>query len=269
MEDKEAIKPVQQGGTEQEPPREQKPEINASEKKDYFEIAYTSVLGFLCAILVFVAILFAIAGIGYLIKQGYNRWFCTDRMVKVGEKGYYYNAEKGAFYKIYPNRCALEGCKDLVFYEGDTIGVVQANRNQYRYINLNTLTFINEKSYYRADLFRDGRAVALSGDTLYVIAIDGHIVSSELSNWVYSEIEEITYYDRSEIDGLIYYNEISTGVYKYRDVYNRYGLMSSDFKRLTPALYTDIVAKSKDIFFCEYLDSSLGILIDKYGKIVK
>lgn len=47
------------------------------------------------------------------------------------------------------------------------------------------------------------------------------------------------------------------------------GLMSSDFKKLTPTLFTDITAKSKDVFFCEYIDSGMGVLIDWEGYMVK
>ena len=269
MKDQETIKPVQQEGAEQEPPREQKPETKNSDEKNYFEIAYTSVLGFCCALLAFVVILLAIAGIGYLIDKGYNRWFSTDGMIEVGECGYYYDIRRGAFYKIHPNRCVLKGCKDLEFNEGDTIGVVRVRKNQYRYINLNTLTFINTEHYFRADLFREGRAIAVANDTLYIIAPDGQIISSEPSSWVYSYMEEITFSDWSDREDGSYYNEIATGVYMYRDINYRYGLMSADFRRLTPAVYSDITAESKDVFFCEYMESGLGVLIDRNGKILK
>ena len=219
MEDQETIKPVQQEGAEQEPPKEQKPETKVSEEKNYFEIAYTSVLGFCCALLAFAAILLAIAGVGYLIKKGYNRWFCTDGMVEVGECGYYYDIRRGSFYMIHPNRCILRGCRDLEVNEGDTIGVVRVRKNQYRYINLNTLTFLNTKHYYRADLFRDGRAIAVANDTLYVIDSEGQTISSELADWVYSYMEEITFTDWADKDDGSYYDEIATGVYKYRDIH--------------------------------------------------
>lgn len=269
MEDQETNKPVQQEGADQEPPREQNPETKVSKEKDYFEIVYSSVLGFLCALLVFVAILFAIAGIVNLFDKGYERWLSSDGMVEVGECGYYYNTGRCAFYKIHPNRCILKGCKDLEFNEGDTIGVVRICENQYRYINLNTLTFLDTRHYFRADLFRNGRAMAIADDTLYVISPEGKIISSEAAGWVYSYVEEITFSDWSDREDGSYYNEIATGVYEYRDIHFRYGLMSADFKRLTPAIYSNITAESKDVFFCEYLDSGLGVLIDRNGKILK
>ena len=269
MEDQETTKPVQQEGAEQEPPKEQKHETKASDEKNYFEIVYTSVLGFCCALLAFAVIILAIAGVGYLIDKGYKRWFSIDGMVEVGECGYYYDVRRGAFYKVHPNRCIIKGCKELEFNEGDTIGVVRVRKNQYRYINLNTLTFINTEHYFRAELFREGRAIAVANDTLYIIATDGQIISSEPSSWVYSYMEGITFSDWSDREDGSYYNEIATGVYKYRDINYRYGLMSADFRRLTPAVYSDITAESKDVFFCEYMDSGLGVLIDRNGKILK
>ncbi len=269
MEDQKTTKPVQQEGAEQEPPKEQKPETKASGEKNYFEIVYTSVLGFCCALLAFAAIILAIAGVGYLIDKGYNRWFSTDGMVEVGECGYYYDIKRSAFYKIHPNRCMLKDCKDLEYNEGDTIGVVRIRENQYRYINLNTLTFLDTRHYFRADLFRNGRAMAVADDTLYVISPEGKIISSEAAGWVYSYVEEITFSDWSDREDGSYYNEIATGVYEYRDIHFRYGLMSADFKRLTPAIYSNITAESKDVFFCEYLDSGLGVLVDRNGKILK
>mgnify|MGYP006988901925 CR=1 FL=1 len=242
---------------------------NISDKKDWFDIIYNSVLGFLCALLVFVAILFAIAGIVYLFDKGYERWLSSDGMVEVGECGYYYNTRRCAFYKIHPNRCILKGCKDLEFNEGDTIGVVRICENQYRYINLNTLTLLDTRHYFRADLFRNGRAMAVADDTLYVISPEGKIISSEAAGWVYSYVEEITFSDWSDREDGSYYNEIATGVYEYRDIHFHYGLMSADFKRLTPAIYSNITAESKDVFFCEYLDSGLGVLVDRNGKILK
>ncbi len=211
-----------------------------------------------------------IAGLGYWGYQGYHRWFSTKDMVAVGTNGYYYDLKNECFIKPIPNRRVLKGCSELNFTSSDTIGVVCVSTNKYRYVNLNTLTFINEMEYYKADLFKDGKAIALANDTLYIISTDGKIVSAEYADWVYSLIEEIEYTkEESDSDGFTFYRGVPSGVYMYRDSHFNYGLMSANFVRLTKPVFSSITAQSKDVFFCEYLDSGLGALIDRNGNIIK
>lgn len=269
MEDQETNKPVQQEGADQEPPREQTPEAKLSKEKDYFEIVYSSVLGFLCALLVFVAILFAIAGIVYLLDKGYDRWLSTEGMICVGENGYMYDRGHNCFVKPYPNRRVLQGCEWLIHDDMDSVGIVRM-KNQYRYINLNDLTFLNSQLYTKAEIFHNGRALAIAYDTLYTLSSDGSVITAEPSTWVYASIEEIMYIgEREDEDGGTFYSEIPTGLLRYEDTNHNYGLMSANFTRLTEPLYSDITAQSTEVFFCEYLNSGLGILIDKNGQIIK
>lgn len=240
-----------------------------SNEKNWFEIVYNSVLGFFAAIAVILFSLFLLAGLGYWCYEGYCRWFSTEGMYEVGDNGYYYDMEHQCFVKPMPNRCVLEGCINLESNE-DSIGVACFGKNDYRYINLNTLSFLNDHSYYRAELFRDGRALALAKDTLYVISTDGKTIKEESSTWIYSSIEEITYSQYQEdSDGYGYYKEISTGMYVYEDAYHHYGLMSNGFVKLTEPIFSDITARSEEVFFAEYIDSGLGILINKKGQILK
>lgn len=274
MEDQETIKPVQQEGAEQEQTleqnSEQEPQTNVAGEKNYFDIAYSSVLGFLCAILIFVLILFSIAGLGYWVYKGYVRWFSTEGMVEVGCNGYYFDAEHECFVKPMPNRRVLEGCQYLEHNGLDSIGIVRLDNNYLKYVNLNTLTFLNSKQYDRAELFHNGKAMAITEDSVYHISTDGKTICAESSLWVYASIEELNYEQiEPDEDGLYYAKEEPTGLLVYQDAHHNYGLMSADFVRLTPAIYSEITAESKDVYFCEYLDSGLGVLIDRNGKILK
>lgn len=266
MVDQEIDKPVQQEGAEQEP----QTNSTVANEKNYFDIVYSSVLGFLCAIAIFVLILFSIAGLGYWAYEGYIWWFSTEGMVEVGSNGYYYDAEHECFVKPMPNRRVLEGCQYLEYNGRDSIGIVRLDNDNFKYVNLNTLTFLNSKQYDRAELFRDGKAMAIAEDSIYHISIDGNTISAESSMWVYASIEELNYeVITPDEDGYYYTKEEPTGLLVYQDAHRNYGLMSADFVRLTPALYSVITAESKDVYFCEYLDSGLGVLIDRNGKILK
>ena len=266
MEDQETAKPVQQEGSEQEPQNNP----NVANEKNYFDIAYSSVLGFLCAISIFVLILFSIAGLGYWAYEGYIRWFSTEGMVEVGSNGYYFDAEHECFVKPKPNRRVLQGCQYLEHNAHDSIGIVRMENNYFKYVNLNSLTFLNSRQYYKAELFRDGQAMAIAEDSIYHISTDGKTICAESSMWVYASIEELKYEEiESDEDGYYYTKEAPTGLLVYQDAHHNYGLMSADFVRLTPAIYSEITAESKDVYFCEYLDSGLGVLVDRNGKILK
>ena len=245
------------------------PKSNTSSQTNWFQVVYTSVLGFLAAIAVAAVILFLLSGVVYWCYEGYCRWFSTDNLEAVGPHGNYYDLTHHCFVKPYPNRRVLEGCYSLDYEDGDSIGVVCVGANKYRYVNLNNLTFLNDHIYYSAALFHDGRAFALSRDTLFVLSCDGETIKEESSSWIYRSVEEIQLPDFYEDAEDEFYREIPTGVFTYGDAYGNYGLMSSDFVKLTEPLFSNITAKSKDVFFCEYLDSGFCILVDRNGKIIK
>lgn len=243
---------------------------DSTSEKDWFKIVKDSVFGFFYGLVGSILGIFMFLGFIYWIWIGYNRWFNTDGFIEVGERGYCYDLDNNCFVKPIPNRRVVKGCLDIDYRLGDTIGVVHVGEDEYRYINFNTLSFINDKKYFRADVFRNGVAIALGNDTIYHISTTGKTISSEPSAWIYASVEEISYLEEDvDSDGDIIYEEIATGLYKYEDVNGKYGLMSPDFVRLTQPLFSDITAKSKDYFFCEYLDSSLGIIIDKNGQVIK
>ncbi len=243
---------------------------NPSAEKSWFDIVYDSVWGFICAIAQLIGGVLLFYCIYYGIKSGYECWFDTDDLVEVGECGYYYDFENDCFVKPMPNRRVLDGCVSLKCEDGDTIGIVLLRNGMYRYVDLNNLTFINDQSYEYANSFRNGVAIALSNDTIYHISTDGKILSSEPSTWIYGSVEEIDYLQKEiDCDGDAFTERIPTGVFMYEDVNGNYGLMSPDFVRLTPALYSDITAKSKDVFFCEYFGSKMGCLIDRNGNYLK
>lgn len=249
-----------------------KPEMENMEErtKDWFDIAKDATFGF------FFAVAWIILGITALYCAyswtliGYDWWFGSDGFIEVGERGYYYDSVNDCFVKPRPNRRVLKDCLSLKHENGDSIGIVQVRKGIYRYVNLNTLSFINKQSYEHADLFRNGVAIALANDTIYHISADGKTLSAEPSTWIYGSVEEITYLeDVGESDEDAFTEEVSTGLFMYEDTNGNFGLMTSDFVRLTPALYSDITAKSKEVFFCEYFDSGLGVLIDKSGNYIK
>ena len=59
-----------------------------------------------------------------------------------------------------------------------------------------------------------------------------------------------------------------TGLYSY-NVYNTYGLMGQDGKPITPVLYDNITAISKDLFLCILKDSYSSVIIDRKGNVVR
>ena len=238
--------------------------------KDWFEIVKSVVLGFFFALAEGAMSALILMGIGYLLISGFNRWLSTDGFIEVGEHGYYYDPENDCFIKPMPNRQVLKGCYSFKCEDGDTIGIVKTHKGKYRYVNVNNLTFINDQFYDCAGLFENGVAMAMANDTIYHISTDGKALSSEPSTWIYASISEINFFtyniDSDDDD----FREIKpTGIFMYEDVNGNYGLMSSDFVRLTPALYSSIEAKSKEVFFCEYFDSGIGCLIDKDGNHIK
>ena len=254
---------------EQAPEPVKKEPSNPSNEKNWFEIVYTSVLGFFAAIAVVLISLFLLAGLGYWCYEGYCRWFSTEGMYEVGNNGYYYDLEHQCFVKPMPNRRVLEGCRSLESND-DTIGVVCFGENDYRYLNLNSLSFLSDKVFTKAELFHKGKALALANDTLYHLSSDGTLCIAEPSTWVYASIEEIMYIsEKEDEDGNTFYSEESTGLLRYEDSNRNYGLMSADFTRLTEPLFSSISAQSKEVFFCEYLNSGLGVLINKNGQIIK
>lgn len=237
---------------------------------DWYDCVKSAILGGFVALAEVAFGVLMLLGIFYLLTVGYNRWFSTDGLIEVGERGYYYDPANDCFVKPMPNRRVLEGCLSLKYEDGDTIGIVLVRNGKYRYVNLNNLTFINEQSYEYADLFRNDVAIALANDTIYHISTEGKILSSEPSTWIYGSVEEITYMQKEiDSDGVVIIEEIPTGVFMYENKNGNYGLMSSDYVRLTPALYSKISAKSKDVFFCEYFESKMGCLIDKNGNYIK
>lgn len=243
---------------------------NLPSEKNYFYIVYSSILAFFCiSAQIFVGLLI-LYGICYGVKSGYNRWLSTDGFLEVGENGYCYDPRNECLVKPMPNRRIIKGCIDIEYRTGDTIGVVQVGENEYRYVNLNTLSFINDKKFFRADVFRNGTAMALANDTIYHISTTGEPVSTEPSERVYGSVEEITFpQEETDNDGYRFTKEVQTGLYRYDDVNGNCGLMSNEFVPLTKPLYSDITAISKGVFFCEYLESGLGVLIDKEGQIIK
>ena len=244
-------------------------ELRDGTDKNWFEIANSAVLGFFVAIGEVLLGILIIIGLGYWIKEGYDKWFNMDGLVEVGECGFYYDAPNECFVKPRPHRRFLKGCLSLNFMKGDTIGVAQFESGEYRYINLNSASYINNKYYNIADRFRYGTALAIADDTIYRIAPNGNVISAEPSTWIYGSVVEINYMqEETDDDGESNYIEVNTGLYMYEDSNHNYGLMSSDFVRLTPPLFTDITPKSPEVFFCEYMDSGLGVLIDKNGQIV-
>lgn len=59
-----------------------------------------------------------------------------------------------------------------------------------------------------------------------------------------------------------------TGLYSY-SVYNSYGLMGQNGKPITPVLYDNITAISKDLFLCTLKDSYSSVIIDRKGTVIR
>lgn len=236
-------------------------------KKDWFDVMYKSALGILAAIGTILFYACIIGGGIYWIHRGYVRLFSTDDMTPVGTRGYYYDLENPCFVKPYPNRRVLKGCKSINYTDGDTLCVASMGNNKYKYVNMNTLTFVNETTYNHATVFRDGSAIAFANDTIYNVKPDGTTTAIEQTDGLYTFIEKLDYMKLTEDDFPIY-QEVSTGIYMYQSTNDRFGLMSSDFIRLTEPLFVDITAKSDNVFFCEYFEG-LGVLIDRNGNVIK
>lgn len=239
-------------------------------QKDYFSIALSTILGGATALTIIALCVGVIIAVFFGIQFGYNRWFSMDNLVAVGNAGYYYDAENHCFVDPTPHRRIIKGCTSLQYAGSDTIGIVQMDNDKYRYLNLNTLSFLNDHKYDYAYSFHNDRAMALIHDTLYYITPQGEVINSELSNWLYLSITPLTYFVKSEDeDGYTTTQYLHTNFYIYEDINHAYGLMSSDFTRLTQPLFSDISALTQNVFLCEYEYSEISVLVNQNGEIIK
>lgn len=239
-------------------------------QKDYFSIALSSILGGATALTIIALCVCVIIAVFFGIQFGYNRWFSMDNLVAVGNAGYYYDAENHCFVDPTPHRRVIKGCTSLQYAGSNTIGIVQMDNDKYRYLNLNTLSFLNDHKYDYAYSFHNDRAMALTNDTLYYINTQGEVINSELSNWLYLSITPLTYSVISEDeDGYTTTQYLPTNFYLYEDINHAYGLMSSNFTRLTQPLFSDISALTQNIFLCEYEYSEISVLVNQNGEIIK
>lgn len=270
MQDPKIINPDPQEQVQESLQQQEQPQTQEESQKDYLDIVFHSVLGFLLAIAIFVGIIMALYYAYHGVKNGYSRWFGSDGLEEIGESGYYSYCSKDncIVTSAVPHRRVLEGIFFLRGANEDSIDVARVT-DGYRYINLNTAEFINGLRFDHAYSFRNGMAMATIGDTLFHLAPSGEIVSKEPANWLYSSIDEIRYSCPTEdSDGYPFEMTKPTGLYRYEDLNERYGIMNEEFVRVTPPVFTDITAQSKDVFFCE-LDYSGGVLVDKSGNIIK
>lgn len=239
-------------------------------QKDYFSIALSSILGGATALTIIALCVGVIIAVFFGIQFGYNRWFSMDNLVAVGNAGYYYDAENHCFIDPTPHRRVIKGCTSLQYAGSDTIGIVQMDNDKYRYLNLNTLSFLNDHKYDYAYSFHNDRAMALIHDTLYYINPQGEVINSELSNWLYLSITPLTYSIMSEDeDGYTTTQYLPTNFYLYEDINHAYGLMSCNFTRLTQPLFSDISALTQNVFLCEYEYSEISVLVNQNGEIIK
>ena len=270
MQDPKIINPDPQEQAQESLQEQEQPQTQEQPQKDYLDIAFNSVLGFLLAIAVFVGIIMALYYAYHGVKNGYSRWFGSDGLEEIGESGYYSYCSKDncIVTSAVPHRRVLE---DIFFIRNagnDSICIARVDGG-YRFINANTASFICDLRFDNAYSFRDGMAMATMGDTLFHLAPSGEIVSKEPANWLYSSIDEIRYSCPTEdSDGYPFEMTKPTGLYRYEGLNERYGIMNEEFVRVTPPVFTDITAQSKDVFFCE-LDYSGGVLVDKSGNIIK
>lgn len=142
----------------------QSPE-NTTPQKDYFSIALSTILGGATALTVIALIIGVVIAVVFGIKFSYNRWFSMDHLIAVGNTGYYYDAEGSCFINPTPHRRIIKECTSLQYAGSDTIGIVQV-QDYYRYLYLNTLSFLNDHKYDIAYPFHDDCAMALTNDTL-------------------------------------------------------------------------------------------------------
>lgn len=246
----------------------QSPE-NTTPQKDYFSIALSTILGGATALTVIALIIGVVIAVVFGIKFSYNRWFSMDHLVAVGNAGYYYDAEGSCFITPTPHRRIIKECTSLQYAGSDTIGIVLV-QDYYRYLNLNTLSFLNDHKYDIAYPFHDDCAMALTNDTLYCINAHGEVITSEPANWLYTSVIPLTYSIMSEDeDGYTTTKSLPTDVYMYEDINHSYGLMSSDFVRLTKPLFSNISVLTKDVFLCEYAYSEISVLVNQHGEILK
>ena len=247
-------------------------EINQTPKKDYFYMVYSSVLGGTAALIIIAVFVGLLFGLCYGAKCAYDYWFSMDDLIEVGTHGYYYDDENNCFIDPKPHRRLMQGCTLYSVSDNDTIAVVVTNHNKYRYINLNTLSYLNDCHYQYADAFKEGRAVAFTKDTLYYIDTQGGTIASESTSWIYNSVRPLTYSQVKEYDEYgDYVNtvQIPTGIYIYEDINYYYGLMSADYVRLTQPIFSSVSALSVDAFLCEYHNSGKVVLVNQHGEIIK
>lgn len=95
------------------------------------------------------------------------------------------------------------------------------------------------------------------------IGYDGKILNENIYTNV-AVLEYDSYENTKDGEGTI---KRPTGLYSY-SVYNTYGLMEQDGKPITPVLYDNITAISKDLFLCVLKDSYSSVVIDRKGNVV-
>lgn len=96
------------------------------------------------------------------------------------------------------------------------------------------------------------------------IGYDGKVLNEN----VYSDVTMLEYdsFEKTKDGGETIRKP--TGLYTY-SVYNSYGLMGQNGKPITPVLYGNITAISKDMFLCTLKDSYSNVIIDRKGTVIR
>ena len=243
----------QDAGAEQENPNssEDQAPMEEGEKGTAFGSALRkfsgATLGIVSALFSIGGVISVLWGIVLLCETGYDRWFGELYGEKIGNEGLVYVFCENAIMKQRPNKKILTGISDLEEINNQT-GIVCQNGKK-GIIDLNTAKFLLPARYNDIWTTTRDTVMAATDDTVYTIALSGWtVVKHEPTASFYRAIRAIyedDYYDRYGAELLIY---------EYTDYTGRCGLMSKEFKKLTPAIYTTIDALSgrNDVFLCRF-----------------
>lgn len=183
----------------------------------------------------------------------------------------------------------------LVFHDGycsmyDETGKCGMINKKGEWVLKPSYEYIRNPQYGKR-IFNDGEMFGVLDDSLHVllpaeykdIALEDNYLVADRSDGIQLQIS----YNGEVLNKNIYHDVTSldydtmerradsgeaimkpTGMYYY-GAYNLYGLMDDKGKPLTPAIYADITALSKELFLCSLKDRYSKVIMNRKGQVIR
>lgn len=126
-----------------------------------------------------------------------------------------------------------------------------------------SLRVVIPAEYAYIEPMEEGATVTRADESRSLLSYKGEV----LTPCVYNSIVRLDYDTGKYMDDGIEICE-PTGLYCY-GMFNSYGLMSEEGKTITPPLYRDMRAISKELFLCTLKNTSSYVIINRKGEIVQ